>query len=658
MDPNVQDSIVARLKEATNVLVTVSNNPSVDQLAACIGFTLLLNKIGKRGAAVFSGAVPSTLEFLQPDKTIEKNTDSLRDFIIALDKAKADKLRYKVEDKVVKIFITPYRTSISDKDLDFSQGDFNVDVVLALGVHEKTELDQAIVSHGRILHDATVISVNNKDQGSLGTLNWVDLQASSLSEMMASIGQQLGGAEAFDNQIATALMTGIVAETDRFSNEKTSPATMKLASELMGAGANQQLIASKLQEPAVLLANDMVEPDQNDDGELTIEHEDNDSTKVDNTNDDVAPELELPEPQESTTETQTEEASLTEEEPAAAAEPEGPQIDNVRQVGQSDTNQPSMTLEPPKMGGKLTANSEPEHLSLDPSTDPLSVGANKSDDSPILSRASAASVAPLSEADTEVADAPKPATDEVLASTNSVPETTPVSESTLPALDSTVGAVDEQSAEPQEEKIEDARDAVDEAIQEGGDPEKNLEPIQALGAQPVNLNLGHDDPIVAESAAAPQAPLPPLPPSQPTVSDPLIPQPAEPEPTADTPLPPLDDPLPPSDASSVSMPPTPLNTPPTTAGMPGMPPQPPDVSSLPTLDAQPPLGPSPAASLPPLPGSEGTMVPPNLMPPGQPTETSGASGPATPPPPVPPPMMPQMPPAPTNGTPLNPNQPL
>ena len=31
---------------------------------------------------------------------------SLRDFIVALDKSKADKLRYKVEDKFVKIFIT------------------------------------------------------------------------------------------------------------------------------------------------------------------------------------------------------------------------------------------------------------------------------------------------------------------------------------------------------------------------------------------------------------------------------------------------------------------------------------------------------------------------------------------------------------------------
>ena len=93
-----KQAIADRLKQSNNILVTVSNNPSVDQLASCIGLTLALNKLGKHATAVFSGNVPNTIEFLQPEKTIEKNTDSLRDFIIALDKAKADKLRYKVED--------------------------------------------------------------------------------------------------------------------------------------------------------------------------------------------------------------------------------------------------------------------------------------------------------------------------------------------------------------------------------------------------------------------------------------------------------------------------------------------------------------------------------------------------------------------------------
>jgi hypothetical protein len=242
---NPRQQVIERLKQASNVLVTVSNNPSVDQLSACIGLALMLNKMGKHGTAVFSGEVPSTIEFLQPEKTIEKNTDSLRDFIIALDKSKADKLRYKVEDRVVKIFITPYRTTLSEKDLEFSQGDFNVDVVIGLGVHQQSELDQAITSHGRILHDATVICINNTPSSDLGNINWLDTTVSSLSELVVQLGQELGQ-NIFDKQIATALLTGIVAATNRFSNDKTSPQTMSASAKLMEAGANQQLVATQL----------------------------------------------------------------------------------------------------------------------------------------------------------------------------------------------------------------------------------------------------------------------------------------------------------------------------------------------------------------------------------------------------------------------------
>jgi hypothetical protein len=250
MDVQAKQQVADRIKQATNILVTVNNNPSVDQLAACIGLTLLLNKLDKHATAVFSGKVPSTIEFLQPEKTIETNTDSLQDFIISLDKAKADKLRYKVEDQFVRIFITPYRTNITQKDLEFSKGDFNVEVVIALGITDQKQLDAAITAHGRILHDATVISVNTgvSQSPNLGQINWQDSSASSLSEMLVSISEAFGS-NLLDNQMATAFLTGIVSETDRFSNGKTSPKVMTMSAQLMAAGANQQLIASKLEPP-------------------------------------------------------------------------------------------------------------------------------------------------------------------------------------------------------------------------------------------------------------------------------------------------------------------------------------------------------------------------------------------------------------------------
>lgn len=295
MDAAAKQQVVERVKQANKILVTVSTNPSVDQLAACVGLTLLLNRMNKHATAVFSGKIPSTLEFLKPEKTIETNTDSLRDFIISLDKAKADKLRYKVEDQVVRIFITPYRTSLSEKDLVFGQGDFNVEAVMALGVADRNQIDAAITAHGRILHDATVISIN-AGQGSapnIGQVNWKDPAASSLSEMLVSISESFGSG-LIDNQIATAFLTGIVAETERFRNPKTTSKVMTMAAQLMAAGANQQLIAKELETPPppphaaapVPAASKPPEPPKKPEGILKVSHE---SAKPDSPEVDINP---------------------------------------------------------------------------------------------------------------------------------------------------------------------------------------------------------------------------------------------------------------------------------------------------------------------------------------------------------------------------------
>lgn len=230
--------------------MTVSSNPSVDELSAALGLTILLNKMKKHATAVFSGAIPPAITFLDPEKTFEATVDSLRDFIIALDKEKADHLRYKVDGDVVKIFITPYRTTITSDDLDFSQGDYNVELVLGLGVKSQDDLDQALSAHGRILHDATVATLTVGDVTSeLGSIDWHEQNASSLSEMLVSLGEGIKNEKPLlDEQIATALLTGIVAATDRFSNNRTSSKVMTVAAQLMSAGANQQLIASKLEE--------------------------------------------------------------------------------------------------------------------------------------------------------------------------------------------------------------------------------------------------------------------------------------------------------------------------------------------------------------------------------------------------------------------------
>ncbi|MGB3024181.1 MAG: hypothetical protein WBB39_05250 [Candidatus Saccharimonadales bacterium] len=258
---NPKSAIVEKIKSSSNILVTVSRDPSVDSLTSALGLTLMLNKISKHTTAVFSGAVPPAITFLDPEKTFTNTVDSLQDFIIALDKEKADRLRYKVEDDVVRIFITPYRSEITEKDLQFSRGDFNVDLIIALGVDNQDELDSALAAHGKVLHSATIISIGTENKSSLGSIDWVDNKSSSLCEMLMSLSEALQ-ANLLDEQIATALLTGIVAATNRFSNRHTTPRVMTMAAQLMAAGANQQLIASKLEDGDILSLPKPSEPQQ------------------------------------------------------------------------------------------------------------------------------------------------------------------------------------------------------------------------------------------------------------------------------------------------------------------------------------------------------------------------------------------------------------
>ena len=271
-----KQQIVDRIKKASNILVTVNRSPDVDLLAAAIGLTLMLEKLDKSAVAVFSGEIPRAIDFLKPDQVIEENVDSLRDFIIALDKAKAYRLRYKVEGDVVRVYITPYKTVISEKDLKFSQGDFNVDLIVALGVEKSEDLDGALTAYGKILHDAQVITINtNTDHSSIGDVDWSEDGVSSYSEMIMSMSEALESG-LLDQSIASALLTGLVSSPDRFRNEKTSSKVMTMAAQLMAAGANQQLIAEELaknsdeKEPQSEAVSEPAPVDQADPSEINL----------------------------------------------------------------------------------------------------------------------------------------------------------------------------------------------------------------------------------------------------------------------------------------------------------------------------------------------------------------------------------------------------
>ena len=289
-DDETLDTVVERINDADSILVALSKDPTVDEMTAALGLTLMLDKYGKHVTAIYSGKTPNALEFLEPNETFESNTNSLQDFIIALDKEKADHLRYKIEGDFVKVYITPYKTTISESDLEFSRGEVNVDLIIAIDVLETEDLDAALSQHGRIMHNASLVNISNVAPGRLGGVEWNNAHASSVSEMIVVLIERMG--QIIPKEVATALLTGIVSATERFSNERTTPETMALSSRLMQLGADQQLIVAQImsataepvkeetgdEEEAQVVetskAEEMPKNEKKDDGMLDVVHED------------------------------------------------------------------------------------------------------------------------------------------------------------------------------------------------------------------------------------------------------------------------------------------------------------------------------------------------------------------------------------------------
>ncbi|MBP9852761.1 MAG: hypothetical protein QG629_471 [Patescibacteria group bacterium] len=666
--------LVDKLKSIQNILVAVSKSPSVDQLSAAIGLAAGLNNIGKHATVVYSGETPSTIEFLKPEETIEKNTDSLRDFIIALDKSKADKLRYKVEDEVVRIYVTPFKTSLSSEDLEFGQGDFNIEAVIALGVREQSDLDESIRAHGRIFHSATVMSIDLHETTDLGTLNWFDSSASSLSEMAADLLGKLDK-KSLDSQVATALLTGIVSETERFSNEKTSPRTMSTSAALMALGANQQLISAELTR----ISEEVEEvPENTEEDQDAVQDSDETTLELSHDEDSGESSAEEPEPEQ-------QEEPVADEHPEEAQEPEQvdeakgdvvEQLSSEEETVSSDNDTKASESDGPveitvdedghlRLADESLADVQPKKKASElklpkPSLDnkeglPDGIESSKPKQEDTAKPEQSDF---LAQPDTSVAEQPSPFNPPIPPLPPAIPKRTiveapaPPSSDTLADLESRVqstntnGPVMPKAVAPPSQahqpagrymtpaSVDDARDAVEAALQGG-------EPTLPDGTEEHGDALNHHAPTLVPPPPPKPLFMPDDVPGEPKMTPP--PQPSTPPPPLGfVPPQPAAPPPPPPVGSVPSLPPMPNPAP---SIVPAVPsgnfapppmPQPPMPSAMP----QPPMPP-----IPPQPPQQPSMMPPQL---GQPMPPSPMMPPPPPPsappamaPPIPPPVLPQ-----------------
>lgn len=246
MDLTPKQQTSEAVRQAQSILVVTGQNPSVDQVASVVALAMILRKLGKKVTALVSEPPQRSLSFLPLDN-LDSNFGGLRDFILKVDlsKAEVDKLKYTIDDGKLNIHITPFKGGFAPSDVTFAHGDYHYDLMIVVGVPTRARIDRAA---GDLTTTPMVNFDFHRSNDNYGAINLIDPTAASLAEMLVSLSESLENG-LIDEPIATAILTGIIASTDRFTATHTTPKALTIAAQMMSAGAKQQQIIKNLYQP-------------------------------------------------------------------------------------------------------------------------------------------------------------------------------------------------------------------------------------------------------------------------------------------------------------------------------------------------------------------------------------------------------------------------
>lgn len=247
MDLTPKQQASEAIRQAQSILLVTGQRPNIDQVASMVALTHALRKMDKKVTPLITDRVPGGAQFIAKG-VIETSLNGSRDFIVQLNLAKAevDKVKYTVEDGKLNIHVTPFSGGFTPADVTFDKGDYHFDLIIALGVPKRANLDRIFEQNPRLLTSIPMLNVDyHRINEQHGAINLLETNSSTLSEMILALTESVQGG-LLDAQIGTALLAGIMAATDRFTTSSTTAKSMTVAAQMMAMGGDQQRVIKEI----------------------------------------------------------------------------------------------------------------------------------------------------------------------------------------------------------------------------------------------------------------------------------------------------------------------------------------------------------------------------------------------------------------------------
>ncbi|PJE67822.1 hypothetical protein COU95_00255 [Candidatus Shapirobacteria bacterium CG10_big_fil_rev_8_21_14_0_10_40_9] len=232
------------LGPAQNILICLPKSITLDQAAAGLSLFLSLGKAGKNVNIV--SAEPMTVGFshlVGLDKVADKISGVNLVLTIDAPIENIDKISTQDDGKRLSLVIAPKTgmPPVSREQIIFNQGGTGTDLVITVGARRLEGLGKIYLENQGIFQGKPIINIDNNSQNSnFGRLNIIDPDASSCSEMVASLICGMGFPA--DEDIGSNLLLGLKEETRNFQIEKVSADTFETAAFCLRVGGRREAV--------------------------------------------------------------------------------------------------------------------------------------------------------------------------------------------------------------------------------------------------------------------------------------------------------------------------------------------------------------------------------------------------------------------------------
>jgi nanoRNase/pAp phosphatase (c-di-AMP/oligoRNAs hydrolase) len=249
MELSLYQQIAEYIGRSRKVLLALPLHVTIDRLCSAYALNHILARLGKETAIASAAQVLPNAGFLPDMPRIAPELGSGQALIInvATTKAQLDELSYQTEADRVQIFLKAKGDGqFAPEDVTVSAAAENFDLIIILGAQTLDDLGELYQKNTDLFFNTPKINIDiDASNEYFGTINLIDVTASSTAETVTQVIASIEQAVT-DENVATSLLGGIIANTHSFQDPVTTPKTLNTASSLIAQGARQQDIIQSL----------------------------------------------------------------------------------------------------------------------------------------------------------------------------------------------------------------------------------------------------------------------------------------------------------------------------------------------------------------------------------------------------------------------------